>query len=75
MNDAMQNNFLNMPKNSIIIGEDDAFLLRLNLMKPYSQNNLTIEQRTLNQGLPVTDHWPIADRKHWTEIISFQNDP
>lgn len=50
LNLAMENNELNMPPNSVIVG-DDAFPLRTNLLKPYSRVNLTLKQRVFNYRL------------------------
>ncbi|CAH1997462.1 unnamed protein product [Acanthoscelides obtectus] len=50
LNIAMQNNTLNMPENSVIVG-DDAFPLRTNLMKPYSKSHLNNTERIFNYRL------------------------
>ncbi|CAH1953995.1 unnamed protein product [Acanthoscelides obtectus] len=50
LNIAMQNNTLNMPENSIIVG-DDAFPLRTKLMKPYSKSQLNNTERIFNYRL------------------------
>ena len=50
LNSAMENNLLNWPDNSVIIG-DDAFPLRNNLLKPYSKANLTLKQKIFNYRL------------------------
>ena len=53
LNSAMENNFLNWPNNSVIIG-DDAFPLRNTLLKPYSKENLTLKQKKKTRtALPV----------------------
>jgi hypothetical protein len=49
-NSAMENNLLNCPDNSVILG-DDAFPLRNNLLKPYSKVNLTLKQKVFNYRL------------------------
>jgi hypothetical protein len=46
----MENNELNLPPNSVIVG-DDAFPLRTNLLKPYSRVILTLKQRVFNYRL------------------------
>ena len=46
----MQNNALNWPTNSIIVG-DDAFPLRSNLMKPYSKRKLSVREKIFNYRL------------------------
>jgi hypothetical protein len=50
LNSATENNLLNWPDNSVIIG-DDAFPLRSTLLKPYSKVNLTLKQKILNYRL------------------------
>ncbi|XP_066981810.1 uncharacterized protein [Macrobrachium rosenbergii] len=50
LNSAIQNNLLNWPHNSVIIG-DDAFPLRPNLLKPFSNANLSLKQRIFNYRL------------------------
>jgi len=50
LNSAMENNLLNWPDNSVIIG-DDAFPLRNTLLKPYSKVNLTLKQKIFNYRL------------------------
>lgn len=50
LNIAMQNNLLDMPEKSVIIG-DDAFPLRKNLMKPYSRTALSIAEKIFNYRL------------------------
>ena len=47
LNSAMENNLLNWPDNSVIIG-DDTFPLRNTLLKPYSKVNLTLKQKIFN---------------------------
>ena len=44
LNSAMENNLLNWPDNSIIIG-NDTFPFRNTLLKPYSKLNLTLKQK------------------------------
>jgi len=46
----MENNLLNWPDNSVIIG-DDTFPLRNTLLKPYSKVNLTLKQKIFNYRL------------------------
>jgi hypothetical protein len=46
----MENNELNLPPNSVIVG-DDAFPLRTNLLKPYIRVNLTLKHRVFNYRL------------------------
>jgi hypothetical protein len=46
----MENNLLNWPDNSVIIG-DDAFPLINTLLKPYSKVNLTLKQQIFNYRL------------------------
>nr|XP_022911187.1 protein ALP1-like [Onthophagus taurus] len=50
LNIAIQNKLLGFPDKSVIIG-DDAFPLRANLMKPYSKNNLSNEEKVFNYRL------------------------
>jgi hypothetical protein len=50
LNLSMENNELNLPPNSVIVG-DDAFPLRTNLLKPYSHVNLMLKQRVFNYRL------------------------
>lgn len=50
LNIAMENNTLNMPENSVIVG-DDAFPLRTNIMKPYSKSQLNNSERIFNYRL------------------------
>jgi hypothetical protein len=50
LNLAMENNLLNWPDNSVIIG-DDAFPLKNTLLKPYSKVNLTLKQKIFNYRL------------------------
>jgi len=50
LNSAMENNLLNWPDNSVIIG-DDAFQLTNTLLKPYSKVNLTLQQKIFNYRL------------------------
>lgn len=45
---ALENNLL--PENGVIVG-DDAFPLKNYLMKPYSQRNLTYDEKVLNYRL------------------------
>jgi hypothetical protein len=56
---AMQNNLLNWPYNSVIIG-DDAFQLRNTLLKPWRKVILTFEQKIFNyrlsRGRSVSDN-------------------
>jgi hypothetical protein len=44
LDSAMENNLLNWPDNSVIIG-DDAFPLRNTLLKSYSKVNLTLKKK------------------------------
>jgi hypothetical protein len=46
----MENNELNLPPISVIVG-DDAFPLRTNLLKPYSSVNLTLKERVFHYRL------------------------
>lgn len=50
LNICMENDSLGMPENSIIVG-DDAFPLRINLMKPYSKRGLTDDEKIFNYRL------------------------
>ena len=52
LNSGMENNLLNWPDNSVIIG-DDAFPLRNTLLKPYSKVNLTFKQKVFNTAFHV----------------------
>ena len=47
---AMQNNLLDIPEISVIVG-DDAFPLRKNLMKPYSRTGLSHAEKIFNYRL------------------------
>ncbi|KAG8335894.1 hypothetical protein J6590_108755 [Homalodisca vitripennis] len=47
---AMDSNQLNWPNDYVIVA-DDAFPLSINVMKPYSKRNLTLEERLFNYRL------------------------
>jgi hypothetical protein len=50
LNSAMENNLLNWPDHSVIIG-DDAIPLGNTFLKPYSKVNLTLKQKVFNYRL------------------------
>jgi hypothetical protein len=52
----MEDNELNLPPNSVIVG-DDAFPPRTNLLKPYSRVNVMVKQRYLTTDFQEQEEW------------------
>jgi len=50
LNQVMERNLLNWPKDGICL-EDDAFPLRTNLLKPYSHRNISLQEKVFNVRL------------------------
>lgn len=49
-NEALENNWLNIPDHGVFVG-DDAFPLRTSLLKPYSKNTLSDQEKIFNYRL------------------------
>ena len=47
---ALESKALKFPNNGVLIG-DDAFPLRINLLKPYSRNGMSVKERVFNYRL------------------------
>lgn len=53
LNIALENNMLNWPEGGLCVW-DDAFPLRTNILRPFSQRNLSLEEKIFNYRLSRT---------------------